>query len=281
MPREIKVEIVEETVRSLCLDANVNLGGDIIGALQEWLGRERSPAGRSILNALLENALLAAEERMPVCQDTGMVTVFMETGQDVWFTGGNLAEAVDRGVRRAYREGFFRASVVADPLRRENTGDNTPALIYNTIVPGDRVKITVAPKGFGSENTGGVRMFTPAAGLEGVKEFILDTVEKAGASPCPPVIVGVGVGGTMDYAALLAKKALLVPVGIYNAQPEIAAIEKELWEKINRTGIGPQGLGGSCTALAVHILTGPTHIAGLPAAVNIGCHATRHKEKVI
>ena len=279
--REINVNEVYAVVKELCQETNISLAEDILSSLRKSVDYEQSETGKKILKLMIDNAVTAKEKKMAICQDTGMVVIFLEIGQDVHFYGGDLLASVGKGVSDGYREGYFRPSVVSDPFKRENTGDNSPPVIYTSIIPGDKVVVTVAPKGFGSEHMSAVRMLTPADGLSGVKKFILEVVEKAGANPCPPVIVGVGIGGTMDYAALLAKKALLRPVNVWHENPEIAAIEKEVLELINNTGIGPQGLGGRCTALAVHILTYPTHIAGLPVAVNIGCHVTRHMTKVI
>ena len=237
--------------------------------------------GRECLQGLISNAELAKTEKMPICQDTGMVVAFLEYGQEVTIQGGDLLVAINEGVRRAYREGFFRKSIVNDPLERINTGDNTPAVIHTRITTGDQIRITVAPKGFGSENMSRLAMLTPAQGREGVKKFIIETVSQAGANPCPPIIVGVGIGGTMELAALMAKEALLRDVGSINLDIKIAEFEAELLEAINRLGIGPQGLGGNCTALAVHINSYPTHIAGLPVAVNLSCHVNRHRTGVL
>jgi fumarate hydratase subunit alpha len=229
----------------------------------------------------VENADLAAREGLPICQDTGMVVVFIDWGQEVHLVGGNLQAAVDEGIRQGYRRGCLRASVVRDPLRRKNTGDNTPGILHFNLVPGERVRVVVVPKGFGSENMGRVAMLTPAQGAAGVVEFVVETVRRAGANPCPPVIVGVGLGGTMEKAALLAKEALLRPPGTPNREPHLAALEEEILGRVNDLGIGPQGFGGRYTALAVHVLAYPTHIAGLPVAVNISCHACRHAEEII
>ncbi|MGE5582185.1 MAG: fumarate hydratase [Bacillota bacterium] len=279
--REISAGRIADTIARLCLEANTDLGADIIGALTQALTVEESPVGRECLGYLLENAAIAKSESVPICQDTGMVVVFVEYGQEVTVKDGNFEDAVNEGVRRGYQQWYLRQSVVQDPIERVNTGDNTPAVIHTEIVPGAEIKLTVAPKGFGSENMSRLAMLTPAAGLAGVKQFIIETVSLAGANPCPPVIVGVGLGGTMEKAALLAKKALLREVGALNESPRLAEIERELLEEINNLGIGPQGLGGRCTALAVHINSFPTHIAGLPVAVNISCHVTRHRSAVI
>ena len=230
---------------------------------------------------MIENYEIADREHVPVCQDTGMACVFLEIGQDVHLTGGDLREAVDEGVRRGYEKGYLRKSVVKDPVRRGNTGDNTPAMLYTEIVPGEQIRITVAPKGFGSENMSAIRMFKPSAGLEGIKDFIIETVENAGPNPCPPMVVGVGIGGTFDKAALLAKKALLRPLDSSHPDPFYAELEQEMLQKINKLGIGPQGFGGRTTALGLNIETMPTHIAGMPCAINISCHVTRHQTEVI
>ena len=236
---------------------------------------------RTVLDKIVENYQIAAGEQVPICQDTGMACVFLEIGQDVHFVGGDLRLAVDEGVRRGYDKGYLRKSVVGDPVRRGNTGDNTPAMLYTEIVPGDQVKITVGPKGFGSENMSAIRMFKPSAGLQGIKDFILETVENAGPNPCPPMVIGVGIGGTFDKAALLAKKAIMRPLDTHHPDPFYAELEDEMLEKVNALGIGPQGFGGRTTALAVNIETFPTHIAGLPVAVNINCHVTRHQTEVL
>jgi fumarate hydratase subunit alpha len=279
--KTIQADRITETIEKLCMDANYFLNRDIMDALQEAVSREKSPNGRMILESLKQNAEIARNENMAICQDTGMAVVFLEIGQEVHITGGSLTEAVNEGVRRGYRKGFLRCSVVRHPLCRENTGDNTPAVIHTEIVPGDKIKIELAPKGFGSENMSAVAMLKPSDGMEGVKEFIMKTVSAAGPNPCPPIIVGVGIGGTLEKAALLSKRALLRPVGSLSEDPVAADMEKELLEKINALGIGPAGIGGSTTALAVHIEVFPTHIAGLPVAVNIGCHATRHACEIL
>ena len=277
MVREITTEQITQLVAHLCREANITLGPDIIAALQKAYENEESPVGRQCLQSAIENAGIAKRESMAICQDTGMVVVFIDYGQEITVRGGDILEAINEGVRRGYHEGYFRHSVVRDPLHRVNTGDNTPAVVHTRIVPGDKLTITVTPKGFGSENMSRMAMLTPAQGLQSVKEFIVETVNLAGANPCPPVVVGVGVGGTMEMAALLAKKALLRDVGTINPDPFQANLESELLSEINKLGIGPQGLGGRCTALAVHIMTYPTHIAGLPVAVNLSCHVTRHQ----
>ncbi|MCL6609957.1 MAG: fumarate hydratase [Peptococcaceae bacterium] len=273
-------EIVE-TVARLCMEANYYLGDDVIRAFENSLKEELSLTGKDILKQLLMNAKIAAEDQVPMCQDTGFAVVFLELGQEVRIAGGNLYDAINEGVRKGYTGGFLRKSIVDHPLNRVNTGDNTPAVIHTRVVPGDKLKITLAPKGGGSENMSALRMLKPAEGLEGVKKFVIDTVRAAGPNPCPPMVVGVGIGGTFEKCALLAKEALLRELGKPSPLPDIAAIEKELLEKINALGIGPQGLGGRTTALAVHIEIYPCHIASLPVAVNINCHAARHKEAVL
>ena len=281
MIREIDTGLITDLVEKLCIEANVFLPGDVREAISAARQSEDWPIAAGILERLAENDEIARERHMPVCQDTGMACVFLEIGQDVHLTGAPLSEAVDEGVRRGYEKGYLRKSVVADPVRRGNTGDNTPAMLYCDIVPGTQVRVTVAPKGFGSENMSAIRMLKPSAGLDGIREFILETVENAGPNPCPPMVVGVGIGGTFDKAALLAKKALLRPVGSSHPDPFYADLERELLEKINKLGIGPQGFGGRTTALGLQIETMPTHIAGMPCAVNISCHVTRHAGGVI
>ena len=279
--REIAVEQITGLVARLCREANIFLGTDIVAALEKGYQAEESPVGRECLRNVITNAEIARNESMAICQDTGMAVIFIDYGQEVVIRGGDFMAAIHEGVRRGYREGYFRSSVVRDPLDRVNTGDNTPAVVHTRIVPGDKLKVTVAPKGFGSENMSRLAMLTPAQGLPGVKQFIIETVSLAGANPCPPIVVGVGIGGTMELAALLSKTALLREVGSANQDPALAKLESELCDELNELGIGPQGLGGRCTALAVHIITHPTHIAGLPVAVNISCHVTRHRSGVI
>lgn len=276
--REINVKEVENAVRNLSIEANYYIGEDIKEALIEFKKNEPFKIAEEVLDKIILNDEIACNEQMPMCQDTGMACVFLEIGQDVHFIGGLLEDAINEGVRRGYEEGYLRKSVVKDPIDRVNTKDNTPAIIYYDIVPGDKVKITLAPKGFGSENMSRIGMLKPADGLEGVKKFIIDTVEQAGSNPCPPMVVGVGIGGTFDKAAYLAKKALLRPINVRNSNEFYKNLEEELLEKINKLGIGPQGFGGRTTALGLNIETYPTHIAGLPVAVNINCHATRHKD---
>lgn len=279
--RQIDTAVITEAIEKLCMDSNYYLNPDILEALQSGCSREQSDTGRTILGQLVENAEIAKENRLAICQDTGMAVVFVDIGQEVHITGGSLTGAINEGVRRGYSKGFLRQSVVRDPIDRVNTGDNTPAIIHFDVTEGDALKITVAPKGFGSENMSGVKMLKPSDGLEGVKKFILDTVDSAGPNACPPVIVGVGVGGTMEKAAILAKKALLRPIDQESGIDYVRNLEKEMLDSINQLGIGPSGLGGRITALGINIEVFPTHIAGLPVAVNISCHATRHGEVML
>ena len=279
--RQIDTEQITDTVEKLCIDANYNLGEDLISSLRSALTKEESPLGREVITQLLENAEIGKQEQVPVCQDTGFAIIFIEIGQDVMLTGGNLQDAINEGVRRGYKNGLLRKSIVKNPIDRINTGDNTPAVIHTDIVPGDKLKITFDAKGGGCENMSRSAMLTPAQGREGVISFVVETVKTAGANPCPPIIVGVGLGGTFDYSTLLAKKAILRPVGSYNKDDTIAKLEIELLDKINKLGIGPQGLGGRITALAVQVETFPCHIASLPVAVNIECHSHRTKTVVI
>jgi len=279
--REISVDIIRDEVKRLCIEANYFLGDDVLQAFHTFREKEESPLAAEILDQLIENARIASDEEVPICQDTGFAVIFIELGQEVQLTGGNLAEAVNEGVRQGYEKGYLRKSIVTDPLDRVNTGDNTPAILYTDIVPGDRVKITIAPKGGGSENMSRIKMLKPADGADGVKSFVIETVQLAGSNPCPPIVVGVGIGGTFDKCAQLAKKALLRELGSTHPDPFYAAMEQELLEKVNNLGIGPQGLGGRTTALGVHIEPHPCHIASLPAAVNIQCHVARHTHLVI
>ena len=279
--RELDVSVIRDTVARLCIEANTHLPEDVKAAIRAFQEKEDWAIARGVLDNIVENFPIAAGENVPICQDTGMACVFLEVGQEIHFVGGNLYDAIHAGVRKGYTEGYLRKSVVCDPIRRGNTGDNTPAMIHTDIVPGDRVTITVGPKGFGSENMSAIKMLKPSDGLEGVKKFVLDTVEAAGPNPCPPMVVGVGIGGTFEKAALLAKKALMRPLDVGNPDPYYADLERELLEKINALGIGPQGFGGLTTALGLNIEVLPTHIAGMPCAVNIGCHATRHKTEVL
>lgn len=279
--REINVQEVEKVVKKLCIEANYFIGSDIKEALLRYKKEESYDVAKDVLDKIIINDEIAEMKEVPMCQDTGMACVFLEVGQDVHFIGGNIEDAINEGVRKGYDEGYLRKSVVKDPIHRVNTKDNTPAIIYYNIVSGDKVKVTVAPKGFGSENMSRIGMLKPADGLEGVKKFILETVKLAGPNPCPPMVIGVGIGGTFDKAAYLAKKALIRPINIRNKNEFYKNLEEELLEKINGLGIGPQGFGGKTTALGLNIETYPTHIAGLPVAVNINCHATRHKEFIL
>lgn len=278
--RTISADRIRDTVAELCVRANRQLPEDIVKAIESAGQDESWPTAKYTLDILQENMALAKERELPVCQDTGMACVFLELGQDV-HVEGDINEAIHEGVRRGYEEGYLRKSIVADPLRRGNTGDNTPAAITVHLVPGDGLKITVAPKGFGSENMSRLAMLKPADGVEGVKNFVYETVKIAGPNPCPPIVLGIGIGGTFDSVALLAKKALLLPIDHQNEDPYYAAMEEELLAKINALGIGPQGFGGDTTALGLNILTAPTHIAGLPVAVNVNCHVSRHKEVIL
>jgi fumarate hydratase subunit alpha len=278
--REIDVGIITERVKELCMEANFDLGRDVLDALERAKAGEESPTGIEILGQLEENASIARQERVAICQDTGVAVVFVELGQDVHVVGGNFNSAIEEGVRQGYGEGYLRKSL-CHPFTRANTGDNTPGVIHVEVVPGDRVRLTVAPKGGGSENMSRVTMLTPAVGKQGIVDYVVQRVKESGSNPCPPTIVGVGIGGTFEKAALLAKKALLRPVGSENPDPELASLEGEILETINKLGIGPQGLGGRTTSLAVHVNMMPCHIASLPLAVNIQCHAHRHKEAVI
>ncbi|MZP41602.1 fumarate hydratase [Heliobacterium gestii] len=275
--RTITFEQIASAVEGLCIKANTQIGADVKEALEKAHAAEASPLGKTIIGHIMENNAIAETEIVPICQDTGMAVVFVTIGQEVFVEGG-LTDAINEGVRRGYEKGYLRKSVVKDPLIRVNTGDNTPAVIHYDIVPGDKLHIMVAPKGFGSENMSQLKMFKPADGVEAIKKFVIEAVEKAGPNPCPPIVVGVGIGGTMEKASFLAKKALLRHIGHHSEKEHIAALEKELLEKINNLGIGPQGLGGNTTALTVNVETYPTHIAGLPCAVNINCHVARHTE---
>ncbi|HIT40760.1 MAG TPA: fumarate hydratase [Candidatus Caccovicinus merdipullorum] len=279
--REIAASQITDVVERLCIEACQYLPEDVKTAIRQCRKEEDWAIAQGVLDNIIENFEIAEREQVPICQDTGMACVFLEIGQDVHIIGGGLREAVDEGVRRGYENGYLRKSVVKDPVRRGNTGDNTPAMLYTEIVPGEQIRVTVAPKGFGSENMSAVRMFKPSAGIEGIKDFILETVEAAGPNPCPPIVIGVGIGGTFDKAALLAKKALLRDLGSKNPDPYYAELEEEMLEKVNCLGIGPQGFGGRTTAIGLNIETLPTHIAGMPCAININCHVTRHKTEVI
>ncbi len=279
--REIEVGEIINAVKKICIDANFLLPEDVWKKLKEAQQKEESAVGKEVLNQIIENDKIAEKEKIPMCQDTGLAIIFAEIGQDVHLTGGNFSDAINQGVREGYKEGYLRKSVVADPLNRKNTGDNTPAFIHTEIVPGDKIKISIVPKGGGSENMSAVAMLPPSAGIEGVKKFVVDVVKKAGSNPCPPIVVGVGIGGSFDMVTYLAKKSLLRPLDSQNPNKFYADLEKELLENINNLGIGPQGLGGRFTALAVLIETYPCHITAIPVAVNIQCHACRRATIVI
>lgn len=279
--RDLSVSKVTETIKEMCIEANHFLSEDMVEAMCKAVDAEEAPIGKQILKQLQENAKIAGEDMIPICQDTGMAVVFVEVGQEVHFVDGILEEAVHEGVRRGYQEGFLRKSVVKDPIYRENTKDNTPAVIHYSIVPGENVKITVAPKGFGSENMSRVFMLKPADGIEGVKNAVVTAVKEAGPNACPPLVVGVGIGGTFEKCTLMAKEALTRPVNKRSEIPYVRELEQEILERINASGIGPGGLGGTVTALAVNINTYPTHIAGLPVAVNMCCHVNRHAVRVL
>lgn len=279
--RKIHTDTITQAVRNLCIEACCELGDDVAELLKQALKKETYPLARNILEQLIENMYLAKEQHIPICQDTGMAVVFLDIGQDIHITGGNIYDAINEGVRQGYKEGYLRKSVVESPICRVNTKDNTPAIIHTNIVSGNRITVNVAPKGFGSENKSRLKMLNPSDGIQGIKDFVLETVTLAGGGPCPPGIIGIGIGGTMEKAAYMAKKALLRPAGRHNSDENIAKLEKELLSAINSIGIGPQGLGGNTTALAVHIDTFATHIAGLPVAVNMQCHAARHKQAIL
>ncbi|MGK7346507.1 MAG: fumarate hydratase [Candidatus Nitrospinota bacterium M3_3B_026] len=278
--RQIETSRITEAVRDMCMDANYDLGEDVIKAFERGLETEESLTGKAVFDALLKNAEIARTEKVPMCQDTGFAVIFVEIGQDAHVVGGSLADAINEGVRQGYEQGYLRKSI-CDPFTRQNTGDNTPAVIITDIVEGDKLKITVAPKGGGSENMARVTMLTPSGGKQAVMDFIVQRCQEAGSNPCPPVIVGACIGGTPEKAAILAKKALLRPAGEPSPDPELASMERELLTRINNLGMGPQGLGGRVFALAVHLEKHPCHIATLPLAVNICCHASRHKEIVL
>lgn len=278
--REINVSEVVKTVSALCVDANYNLGADMVRALDQALAIEESPAGKDCIEQLKENAAIATRDQVPICQDTGLAVIFVEIGQDLRVVGGNLDEAINEGVRQGYLEGYLRKSA-CHPFTRANTGDNTPAIIHYRLVDGDALKITVAPKGGGSENMSKVVMLKPADGVAGIKEQVVEWVRQAGGNPCPPTIVGVGIGGNFERSAMLAKEALLREIGSVNPDPELQSLEAELLEAVNNLGVGPQGLGGRVTSFAVHVKMLPCHIASLPLAINIQCHAARHKEAVL
>jgi fumarate hydratase subunit alpha len=278
--REIHVDDIRDIVAQMCVDAAYNLSEDVLTAFDRAQETETAPAAKEIIGLLKENARVAREEHIPICQDTGIAIFFVEIGQDLRIKNGFIVDAINEGVRKGYKEGYLRKSVV-DPLTRKNTGDNTPAIIYTELVPGDKLRISFMPKGAGSENMSVIRMLRPTEGLEGIRIFVLECVRKAGANPCPPVVIGVGIGGDFEKAALIAKKALLRPVGSPNARLELASLEELLLKAVNKTGIGPEGLGGNVTAMAVHVESFPCHIASLPVAVNINCHAARHKTIIL
>lgn len=279
--REINVSEIENTIRDLCISANINLPKSLEDKIQSCAELEISPAGKAVFEDLKANINAAKTENIPICQDTGMAVIFMEIGQDVHFTGGSLEDAINKGVSRGYTEGYLRCSIVGDPLERVNTGDNTPPVVHTRIVTGDRVKIDVCPKGFGSENMSAIKMFTPSASLEDIVGFVTETASKAGSNPCPPMVVGVGIGGNFEHCAYLAKKALCRDTAVRNSKKLYKDLEDKMLEQINKLGIGPQGFGGKITALCVNIEQAPTHIAGLPVAVNVGCHVTRHASALI
>jgi fumarate hydratase subunit alpha len=279
--REISTKDIIKAVRDLCIDANYYLGKDVEDALRRAYEKEESPVGKATLKQILDNVEISKQGEFPMCQDTGTAVVFADMGDQVLIKDGNLFEAINEGVRQGYKDGYLRKSILSDPIERKNTGDNTPAVIHLNIVKGDQLKIVVAPKGGGSENMSEVKMMKPADGVEGVKNFVLDMVRRSGSNPCPPIIVGVGIGGSFEKCAEMAKRALLRPIGSKHPNPFYANLEAELLEKVNKLGIGPQGFGGTQTALAVHIETHPCHIASFPAAVNINCHVARHKEVVL
>ena len=278
--KTIRFDDIVKKVKDACMSANFELGEDVITAFKKTKETEESPVGKEILEQLIENATIAKEEKIAMCQDTGFAVCFVEIGDEVKVSGGNLVEAINEGVRQGYKEGYLRKSI-CHPFTRKNTGDNTPAIVHLDMVPGDQLKIIVAPKGGGSENMSRVTMLKPSDGIEGIKRFVVERVRESGANPCPPLVIGVGIGGTFEKAALIAKKALLRPVGSKNPDPELVSLEEELLVEINNLGVGPQGLGGRTTALAVHVNMHPCHIASLPVAVNINCHASRHKEIVL
>ncbi len=278
--REIHVDEIRDNVAQICIDAAYNLNEDVLTAFDRAIETETAPAAREIIELLKQNARIARDEHIPICQDTGIAIFFVEIGQDLRIKNGFIVDAINEGVRKGYKEGYLRKSVV-DPITRKNTGDNTPAIVYTELVPGDKLKISFMPKGAGSENMSVIRMLRPTEGVEGIRNFVRECVQKAGANPCPPVVIGVGVGGSFEKAALLAKKALLRPVGSPNPKLELASLEETLLKAVNKTGIGPEGFGGKVTAMAVHVESFPCHIASLPVAVNINCHAARHKTIIL
>jgi fumarate hydratase subunit alpha len=278
--REIHVDEIRDNVAQICIEAAYDLSEDVCTAFDRAQETETAPAAKAVIGLLKENARIAREERIPICQDTGIAVFFVEIGQDLRIKNGFLTDAINEGVRKGYKEGYLRKSVV-DPLTRKNTGDNTPAIIYTEVVPGDQLRISFMPKGAGSENMSAIRMLRPTEGIEGIKDFVLECVRKAGANPCPPIVVGVGIGGTFEKAAVMAKKSLLRHIGSPNPKLELASLEEDLLKAVNRMGIGPEGLGGRVTAMAVHVESHPCHIASLPVAVNINCHAARHKTIIL
>jgi fumarate hydratase subunit alpha len=278
--REIHVDEIRDNVAQICVDAAYNLSDDVLTAFDRAIETETAPGAKEIIGLLKENARIAREDHIPICQDTGIAIFFVEIGQDLRIKNGFIVDAINEGVRKGYREGFLRKSVV-DPISRKNTGDNSPAIVYTEVAPGDKLKISFMPKGAGSENMSVIRMLRPTEGVQGIKDFVVECVRKAGANPCPPIVVGVGIGGDFEKAALIAKKALLRPVGSPNARLELASLEELLLKAVNKTGIGPEGLGGKVTAMAVHVESFPCHIASLPVAVNINCHAARHKTIIL
>jgi fumarate hydratase subunit alpha len=278
--REIHVDEIRDNVAQICIEAAYDLSEDVCTAFDRAQETETAPAAKAVIGLLKENARIAREDRIPICQDTGIAVFFVEIGQDLRIKNGFLTDAINEGVRKGYKEGYLRKSVV-DPLTRKNTGDNTPAIIYTEVVPGDKLRISFMPKGAGSENMSAIRMLRPTEGIEGIKDFVLECVRKAGANPCPPIVVGVGIGGTFEKAAVMAKKSLLRHIGSPNPKLELASLEEELLKAVNRMGIGPEGLGGKVTAMAVHVESHPCHIASLPVAVNINCHAARHKTIIL
>lgn len=279
--REISTKDIIKGVKDLCIDANYNLGEDVQGALKKAYQKEESPVGKATLQQIIDNFEIAKQGEFPICQDTGFSVFFVDMGDQVCIKDGNLFDAINEGVRQGYKDGYLRKSILGDPIERKNTGDNTPAVIHLNVVKGDKLKIVIAPKGGGSENMSEVKMMKPSDGVEGVKQFVIDMVKRSGSNPCPPIVVGVGIGGTFEKCAEMAKRALLRPIGSKHPNPFYAQLEAELLEKVNKLGIGPQGFGGTQTALAVYVETYPCHIASFPAAVNINCHAARHKEAVL
>lgn len=279
--RSLDIRKIREAVAELCIEANLHLRRDVLGALKGALAKEKNSCAREILSAIIKNAQIASGEFLPLCQDTGMAVIFISLGRDVRLVGGRLEGAINSGLREGSRKGYLRNSIVGDPLLRKNTNDNTPAIIHYNIRPGDKIRISVLPKGFGAENASRIKMFKPTAGTEEIEQFVIDTVREAGGSPCPPLVLGIGIGGTMEYAALLAKEALLRPIDKRNPKLHIAKLEVRLFERLNKLDIGPMGLGGKTTVLGVNILTYPTHIAGLPVALNVSCHSLRSASRVI